>query len=353
MLACALAAVLLFVMVGKLRTPRLAPSGATQTEVTPSGPLALVRNWGYQLQKIDPVAIAQSPYDLVVIDYAREGRSESEFSKDAIQRMKRKPNGQRRLLLAYLSIGEAEDYRSYWKTAWRQGEGRPAWLGEENASWNGNYLVRFWDTEWQNLVFAGPGSYLDRIMDLGFDGVFLDRIDVYPNWEAEEPNARQLMIELVQKISSKAKTKNPGFIVFAQNAEELLEQRSYRIYIDGIVKEDLLFGNATLGEPNASADIEYSTSLLKMAQRKNKAVFIIEYLYTAEDQIAAKQKLDELNFVYYFGPRLLNRLGNGLPVETVHRRPQTGDMTSPNGIFAWLSGRISHPWKEQQALPSQ
>ena len=31
-----------------------------------------VKRWGYQLQEIKPAAIARTPYDLVVIDYASD-----------------------------------------------------------------------------------------------------------------------------------------------------------------------------------------------------------------------------------------------------------------------------------------
>jgi hypothetical protein len=44
--------------------------------------------------------------------------------------MKRKPDGSRRLITAYLSVGETENYRYYWKPQWSKQ--RPAWIGKEN-----------------------------------------------------------------------------------------------------------------------------------------------------------------------------------------------------------------------------
>ena len=44
----------------------------------------------------------------------------------------------RSMVLAYLSIGEAEDYRGYWDPSWVDASGvpipgvAPAWLGAEN-----------------------------------------------------------------------------------------------------------------------------------------------------------------------------------------------------------------------------
>ena len=76
--------------------------------------LSSVNSWGYQLQQVDPDLVAASPYDLMVIDYSRDGSDEQAFTRADIATMQRKPDGAARIILAYLSIGEAEDYRSYW-----------------------------------------------------------------------------------------------------------------------------------------------------------------------------------------------------------------------------------------------
>jgi uncharacterized protein (TIGR01370 family) len=69
--------------------------------------LADVTSWGYQPQNIKPAKVAASPYDLMVVDYADDdGRP---FSRDLVAAMQRKPDGAQRLVLAYFSIGEAED----------------------------------------------------------------------------------------------------------------------------------------------------------------------------------------------------------------------------------------------------
>ena len=84
---------------------------AAQTNLVPK--LTGIKSWAYQLQKIDPGVIARSKQDLVVIDYSRTGAGADAFSSAQLSRMKRKSDGSRRIVLAYLSIGEAEDYRFY------------------------------------------------------------------------------------------------------------------------------------------------------------------------------------------------------------------------------------------------
>ncbi len=119
-------------------------------------------------------ALENTHYDLLIIDPEYEG-TPLPFAE--IERLRAKPLGASRLLLAYLSIGEAEAYRSYWDTSWSAHP--PDWLREENPHWPGNYSVDYWNDEWQGLVY----SSLDAILAAGFDGVYLDRVDVYKEFE--------------------------------------------------------------------------------------------------------------------------------------------------------------------------
>ncbi|WP_457643387.1 endo alpha-1,4 polygalactosaminidase [Persephonella sp.] len=117
-------------------------------------------------------------YDLFIIDAFFKGEP---LTADDVNRLKTKPNGARRLVIAYMSIGEAEDYRYYWQDEWYFNP--PEWLAEENPDWPGNYKVRYWYPQWQDIIYRGENSYLDRILSAGFDGVYLDIIDAYEYFE--------------------------------------------------------------------------------------------------------------------------------------------------------------------------
>ena len=123
-------------------------------------------------------AIGSTNYDVLIIDafYNDEllGRTE-------VTSLKVKPNGGRRLVLAYISIGEAEDYRYYWNADWESK--RPEWLLEENPNWSGNYKVKNWNNEWQGIIFSNTDSYLNKILSSGFDGAYLDGVDGYEYFE--------------------------------------------------------------------------------------------------------------------------------------------------------------------------
>ena len=90
----------------EVRVPAAAPIGKGAEGKAPE-----VKSWRYQLSGVDPEAVANSAADLVVIDYAG---SNGPFTRAEVDQMRRKPDGSRRLVLAYMSIGQAETYRWYW-----------------------------------------------------------------------------------------------------------------------------------------------------------------------------------------------------------------------------------------------
>jgi hypothetical protein len=96
-----------------------------------------------------------------------------------------------------------------------------------------------------------------------------------------------------------------------QNAEELLDRADYVAAIDGIAKEDLLYGITHREEPNKKSDVDWSTKLLKAAQSRGKRIFVIEYLTKPIYIADADKRLGELGFVMYTGPRGLAELNAG------------------------------------------
>ncbi|MDA3812383.1 MAG: endo alpha-1,4 polygalactosaminidase [Spirochaetaceae bacterium] len=124
-------------------------------------------------------SINTTNYDLLIIDlFDNMGNI---LSSDQIERLKTKADGGKRLVIAYMSIGEAEDYRFYWKNDWEKNP--PLWMDRENPHWKGNYKVRYWEPSWQELILGKEDAYLDKILKTGFDGVYLDIIDAFDYFE--------------------------------------------------------------------------------------------------------------------------------------------------------------------------
>ncbi|MCP4646613.1 MAG: hypothetical protein GY852_02615 [bacterium] len=142
--------------------------------------LYLINTENFQAKPDFINAVSQANYDVIIMDLFHNGES---FSLWEIEQLKTKQNGGTRLVICYLSIGEAEDYRYYWQSDWSPGN--PEWLLSENPEWAGNYKVRYWNEEWQAIIFGNDNSYLKKIVDAGFDGVYLDIVDAFEYFEEQ------------------------------------------------------------------------------------------------------------------------------------------------------------------------
>lgn len=124
-------------------------------------------------------AVTATNYDLLIMDlFYNDG---VKFTSTEINELKNKANGGKRLVICYMSIGEAENYRYYWQKLWSNN--KPSWLDEENPDWAGNYKVKYWDKNWQDIIYGNNNSYLKLILDSNFDGVYLDIIDAFEYFE--------------------------------------------------------------------------------------------------------------------------------------------------------------------------
>lgn len=282
----------------------LAGSPGAWSEPQGPSPRQLLRDassWVYQLQDARAADLGRTAYDIFVIDAFFGG------GKAQVEALRTKPLGSRRLILSYLSVGEAEVYRYYWQKCCKDRE-RPEWLSTENKRWRGNFRVHFWHPDWQAIIYGAADSYLQRIIDAGFDGVYLDRVDVHAELSVPGIDTRQQMVAFVRALSEKARALKPGFLVIVQNGEDLLEDPAYLAVIDGIAKEDLLFGVDGEGRRNSAPMIAASLARLKRAAEAGKQVLAVEYLQDPKVIAATRTELLELGFVPYFAPRGLERL---------------------------------------------
>ena len=270
-----------------------------------------VKSWAYQLKdvsqdKIDK--IVASPFDMVIIDSSMfPNGKEIRLTREQVESMKKKPDGSRRLVVAYFSAGEAEDFRYYWKPEWNKK--RPSWVYKADKDWKGDFIVKYWEPEWQKIIYGSPDSLIDRIMDAGFDGVSIDRVDAY-YYFGDTNERRAQMIDLVKRISTYMRAKNPQAVILAQNAEELLDKSDYVASIDATVKEDLVYGISHKEIGNPAGDITHSTKLLDDSKVKGKLVFVVEYLVKKENIAKAREYMKQHDFVLYVGQRDLYELSS-------------------------------------------
>jgi len=257
--------------------PTEAPPTAPEVTAPPPIPtqVTAIHDFLYQLQNLDLEAIGQTGYDLIVMDYSAAGDDETAFTADQIATLKNSPGGPK-ILLAYMSIGEAEDYRFYWNPDWDADDdgqpdtGAPAWLDVVNPDWEGNYKIRYWDPGWQAIIYGNPGSYLDKIIAAGFDGVYLDIIDAYGYYEEQgRHSAAREMVDFVIQLAGYARARRPGFLIFPQNAAELAADfPDYLATVDGIGQEEVYYGypdDGDLSSPDFLSEVEPNLDLFVKA----------------------------------------------------------------------------------------
>ncbi len=236
--------------------------------------LSWVQSWAIQLQGAKIDELVASTYDVVVIDYSRDGGASGEYTFNEIKRVRESG----KVVLAYLSVGEAENYRFYWKKGWKSG--KPSFLGPENPDWAGNFRAKYWLSGWWDLVLK---PYLDRIMAAGFDGVFLDTVDSYWYWYEEGGQSLRTsanrMCQLVGKIATYTRGATwDGFVLCANNGVGLLEDaaatsaNSYKAALDAADVESLFY------DYWSEADQAYRLEMLRLFADAGKLLLNVEYI---------------------------------------------------------------------------
>lgn len=119
-------------------------------------------------------AISLTNYDVILIDLFF---NETEWTSTEVNRLKIKANGGQRIVISYINIGSAENYRYYWKKGW--GLHHPLWLKRKYEGYPDEFWVKFWEKDWQDIIYGNNNSYMKKILDAEFDGAYLDNVEAY------------------------------------------------------------------------------------------------------------------------------------------------------------------------------
>ncbi|MFQ1699919.1 MJ1477/TM1410 family putative glycoside hydrolase [Loktanella agnita] len=281
----------------------------------------------YQLQNASFNSLKAGDFKVAVVD-----PDDSDMSANEVNTLQ---EDQGKMLYAYRSIGEAEDYRDYWKEGnWSKNE--PDFLLEENPKWPGNYLVKFWDEDWQDVVF----DMIDDVVAKGYNGVYLDIVDGYNvaqvknAYPGSNKELRQEMIDFVIKISEYAKAQNPDFQIIPQNAVGLLSKvdenpgsganKAYIDAIDGLGIEDLWYDDNKVASWS-DGDLK----LIKLAQDAGKFVLATSYPTQNSKKDTFIDNAIEEGLIPYVGDRELDS-GNGDPINnTIEDRMEGVEFIAP------------------------
>ena len=260
-----------------------------------------VSDFLYQLQRARPERIGETGFDLVVVSFSATGSSPK-----VIPALKESPGGPK-IILCYMSIGQSEDYRWYWQYEWAQNP--PEWLGEHDPVW-GDRWVQYWHPEWQSIIYGTPESYLDKIIEMGFDGVYLDRVDAY--WYYQEQgreSAAREMVDFILDFTDYARKQKPGFGVFPQNAEELgIMFPDFMESMTGIGVEDLYYGYPQEHQASPADWTAEREAILDQWVAEGKLVLTIDYSGKPEQIADAYARSHARGYVPYVTDRSLGRM---------------------------------------------
>lgn len=329
-----------------LTTPR-----PTQPQQSPSAlRLAGVSDWFYMIGvNLEPELVEQmaaSEYDMVVLDFIPSEIENTDYPMAEVIEQLRSASHPK-LVIAYIDVGQAEEYRTYWQPGW--GIGHPEWItGNDPDGWEGNFPVAYWYDEWRDIWLAEDG-YLQAILDAGFDGVYLDWVEAYSDEnvitlaEQDGVDPRQEMIWWIGDIAGFTRAQQPDFIIIAQNAAELAADDDYLEIIDAIAQEQVWFdggadnhppGDCPLPRTEAEVDTAaYYHSLspacrqqydefpdstlhvsseeylryLTLARDKGEIIFTVDYALEPEHVVWVHKTSHSLGFIPFVGNRALNQ----------------------------------------------
>lgn len=218
-------------------------------------------------------------------------------------------------VIFYISIGEAEEFRDYWKESGYDPKTTPFIL-DLNEDW-GSHRVAFWRKEWRDLTLARVKELAER----GADGMYLDIVDGYMYPAVKEAlkedqmrgkvspllTPRKAMEQFVADISATAKAVNPNIDIIPQNGMGLLvdesgaPNESYLAVIDGVGAEDTW----TRGD-EAITWTDGNLALMRVARDAGKDVYATDYPTKPKLQQRFVENALKEGFIPFVGDRALN-----------------------------------------------
>lgn len=120
-------------------------------------------------------------YDMLIVDPFHGRRP---LTKQAVETLKYKQVGAKRMVLARIDIGVAASYLYYWKNNWQPGS--PSWIGAPLHDDPDRYYANYWRPEWQRIVYGDTASYVYAVIDQGYDGIVLAGADIFEIFEGGE-----------------------------------------------------------------------------------------------------------------------------------------------------------------------
>jgi len=169
-----------------------------------------------------------------------------------------------KIVVAYLSIGTAENWRWYWPLV------EEKWKIAPVDEWPGEWYIDCRKVGWRKLIL---NRVIPKILSKGFHGLFLDNIDVAELY----PKTASGVVRLVREI----KSRYPSIILIANNG--LCVMSKIWKNLDGLVKEDVSSTYDWNADDYVKVPLDESNALLKILaswKKKGLEIFVLDYAVT-------------------------------------------------------------------------
>jgi len=159
--------------------------------------------WVVTYTNTNPIS-AFNPYRLIILDSVSHPPLTT-FLKN-----------EKKITLAYLSLGEIGKHRSYFKAVKEQGI-----LLHENKNWPGSFAVDVRDKRWQFRVL---NELIPSIIKQGFHGIFIDTLDIPIHLAQTQTNQYQNMKAATINIIKSIRVRYPDIKIMINRAYPILTE---------------------------------------------------------------------------------------------------------------------------------
>lgn len=204
----------------------------------------------FQLLRIKPRTLASVGTEVLIID-----PYETNLSAREIQLFEGE-------LYAIVPMERILRTQPFFNETWRVG--KPNFITHRSGS---TYEVKYWDREFQELVY----EEVQRLAALGYDGVYLQGVNEYRNYDDFR---RGEMKEFIRGIYNNGQVMGTEFGIIIEDAPELILDGSYSSYIMGYAQGEVWYQGS---RPAPFEERDRVLSLLQLAAREGKKVFVVEY----------------------------------------------------------------------------
>lgn len=153
---------------------------------------------------------------------------------------------QKKTVIGYISLGEVENYRDYYKAVEAEGI-----LYEKNPNWPDSRYIDVRDTRWSRRVIE---ELVPRLLHKGFQGIFIDTLDNPGELERRDPVKFKGMTEAAANLVKAVRRHYPRMYIMLNRSYEILPA------VEGQI-------DAVLGE-SVFTEIDFEKKTYRLADAK-------------------------------------------------------------------------------------